>query len=116
MIVRGVIAHLHTSPLTTKRGSTTLTAIRVIDDHSRLQHGGQPGSRPSPTRYEVQFVDSKLFKWSTAIESTFSKGDEILAYVDDTIRVQGNGDGPTTLIVHGIDLGISTQHRARIGE
>lgn len=116
MIVRGIIAHLHTSPLTTKRGSTTLTAIRVVDDHSRLQHGGQPGSRPSPTWYEVQFVDSKLFKWSTVIEPTFSNGDEILAYVADTIRVRDVDDGAPTLVVHGIDLGMSIQHRARKGE
>ena len=113
MIVRGTITHLHATPLTTKRGSTTLTAVRVIDDHSRAQHGGQPGSRPSPTRYEIQFVDSKLFQWSAVIPSHFSNGDEILAYAEDEIRVRTADDGATTLIVHGIDLGHSTQSAAR---
>lgn len=113
MIVRGIITHLHVTPLATKRGSTTLTAVRVIDDHSRAQHGGQPGSRPSPTRYEIQFVDSKLFQWSAAIQTAFSNGDEILAYADDEIRVRTADDGAVTLIVHGIDLGHSSQSAAK---
>lgn len=113
MIVRGTIAHLHATPLATKRGSTTLTAVRVLDDHSRVQHGGQPGATHSPTRYEIQFVDSKLFQWSDAIQAQFAVGDEVLAYVEDEIRVRTADNGTPTLIVHGIDLGHSVQAGAR---
>src|SRR5699024_3214066 len=115
MIVRGAIAHIHSSALTTKRGSTTLTALRVVDDHTRVQHGGQPGSRPSPTRYEVQFVDSKQFQWSTALTAEFNVGDEVLAYVEDTVRVRtaNKSEAEPTLVVHGIDIGHSTQPGAQ---
>ena len=113
MIVRGSLIHLHTTTITTKRGSTQLTTLRVVDDHSRPQHGGQPGARHSPTRYEVQFVDSKLFQWSTAIQERFTVGDDLLVYAEDTIRVQGDKDGASTLVVYGIDVGHATQPFAR---
>lgn len=113
MIIRGHITHLHTAPLTTKRGTTTLTAIRVLDDHTHTTHGGQPGARHSPTRYELQFIDSKHFDWSTTLDLEFNPGDQILAYVEDTVRVQEAEGTPATLIVHGIDLGHSTQPEAR---
>lgn len=116
MIVRGALTHLHTTTLTTKRGSTQLTAMRVLDDHSRVQHGGQPGARPSPTRYEVQFVDSKLFEWSTALTSEFSPGDEVLVYAEDTVRVRDSADHEPTLVVYGIDVGHSTLPLARRAE
>lgn len=113
MIVRGAIAHVHATTITTKRGSTTLTTLRVVDKHSRAQHGGQPGARPSPTRYEVQFVDSKLFDWSSALSLEFTVGDEVLVYAEDTIRVQDGAAVPPTLVVHGIDLGHATESLAR---
>lgn len=113
MIVRGALTHLHTTTLATKRGSTKLTTMRVIDDHSRVTHGGQPGARPSPTRYEVQFVDSKLFEWSTTLASEFSPGDDVLVYAEDTIRVRDTAEHEPTLVVHGIDVGHATLPLAR---
>lgn len=112
MIVRGTISHMHASAITTKRGTTTLTAVRIIDDHTRAQHGGQPGARHSPTRYEAQFVDSKLFEWSTALKARFSVGDEVLVYAEDTVRVQAADQAEPTVIIHGIDMGHSTQSSA----
>lgn len=113
MIVRGALTHLHTTTLSTKRGSTQLTCMRVLDDHSRVQHGGQPGARHSPTRYEVQFLDSKLFEWSTTLASQFRIGDEVLVYAEDAIRVRDAAEREPTLIVYGIDVGHSTLPLAR---
>lgn len=113
MIIRGTIAHIHATDIATKRGSTVLTSVRVIDDQVRVQHGMQPGVRPSPTRYEVQFIDGKQFLWSEAIRDEFAIGDEILAYAEDEIRVRTTDGGVATLIVHGIDLGLSTLPVAR---
>lgn len=113
MIIRGAIAHIHTTDIATKRGSTVLTSVRVIDDQVRVKHGAQPGVRPSPTRYEVQFIDGKQFLWSEAIEDEFAIGDEILAHAEDEIRVRTTDGGVATLVVHGIDLGLSTLPVAR---
>ncbi len=113
MIVRGAVTHVHTTTITTKRGTTQLTALRVLDDHSRMQHGGQPGKSPSPTRYEVQFVDSKLYEWSEAIAAEFAPGDEVLVYADDSVRVTTSASGEATLVVHGVDLGHATLPLAR---
>lgn len=113
MIIRGTIAHVHATDIATKRGSTVLTSVRVIDDQIRVQHGMQSGVRPSPTRYEVQFIDGKQFLWSEAIKDEFATGDEILAYAEDEIRVRVTDGGVATLIVHGIDLGLSALPVAR---
>lgn len=113
MIVRGAVTHVHTSTISTKRGTTRLTSLRILDDHSRVQHGGQPGRDHSPTRYEVQFVDSKLHTWSEVLEEEFAPGDEVLVYADDAVRVSSSASGGATLVVHGIDLGHATSQLAR---
>lgn len=113
MIVRGEIAHIHVAAIPTKRGTTILTALRVVDEQAHARHGGQPASRPSPTRYEVQFVDSKLSEWSTAIEKAFHVGDDVLVYAEDEVRVDIKPDGTAVLVVHGIDLGRATRAQAQ---
>lgn len=113
VIVRGEITHLHTATISTKRGTTALTAIRLIDDQPRTLRGGQPASRPTPTRYEVQFVDSKLLDWSTAIKDRFRVGDDVLVYAEEEIRVDIKPNGAAILVIHGIDLGLATQAQAR---
>lgn len=113
MIVRGEITHIHVATIPTKRGTTILTALRLVDDQAHARHGGQPASRPSPTRYEVQFVDSKLSEWSTAIEGSFNVGDDVLVYAEDEVRVDLKPDGSAILVVHGIDLGQATRAQAR---
>lgn len=113
MVVRGTLTHIHVSSIPTKRGEAVLTSLRVVDDQAPRSHGSQPNGPPTETCFEIQFLDSKQARWSTTLAESFTPGDKILAYVEDSIRLKAVEGKAGLVNVRGIDIGLAFSAHAR---
>lgn len=112
MVVRGTLTRIHVSSIPTKRGDAVLTSLRVIDDQAPRSHGSQPNGPATETWFEVQFLDTKHARWSTTLTESFTPGDRILAYVEDSIRLKAIEGKPGLVNVRGIDIGLAFADQA----